>query len=381
MRGVWQCLPRLWFLPLGSLFRLTTYNGISRQADMCMHDTLEQNTQAVLQGTCAAIVTYGNRVSFLKQVLEGVFGAGTGHAVVIDNGTEKSVGAEIARLPEVFGKDRLTIVRLATNTGSAGGFHAAIQAAAAREDTQHIWVLDDDNRPEPDSLTALAKAWRGMGANTQICLSSFREDKTTYKKLFKTCKFHGITKNSFFGFSMQTLLRKQKAKVWQKDGLKCLQMQMSAYGGFWFHKSWIQKVGLPDARLFLYFDDYDFTLRITENGGQIWACQNSVLKDLELSWQVNDSALQHWLREEENFSRTYFSIRNRVYIEKKFVKNKYIYNANIILYFLSKIVFKNKQSVYYHFQHPCLVYRRWKLIAQAIKAGKAADFQTPPPTV
>ncbi|RCL05502.1 glycosyl transferase [Acetobacter pasteurianus] len=378
---MWQCLPRLWFLPLGSLFRLTTYNGISQRADKCMHDTLERNKQTVLQGTCAAIVTYGNRVPFLKQVLEGVFGAGAGSAVVVDNGTEKSVAAEIARLPEIFGTDRLTIVRLPTNTGSAGGFHAAIQAAAARENTQHIWVLDDDNRPEPDSLNALSKAWTGMGANAQICLSSFREDKTTYKKLFKTCKYHGITKNSFFGFSMQTLLRKQKAKVWQKDGLKCLQMQMSAYGGFWFHKSWIQKIGLPDVRLFLYFDDYDFTLRITETGGQIWACQNSVLKDLELSWQVNDSALQHWLREEENFSRTYFSIRNRVYIERKFVKNKYIYDANIILYFLSKIIFKNKQSIYYHFQHPHLVYRRWKLIVQAVKAGKAADFQTPPPMV
>nr|WP_230844571.1 glycosyltransferase [Acetobacter pasteurianus] len=346
-----------------------------------MHDNLEWNEQTILQGTCAAIVTYGNRVHFLKQVLEGVFGAGVGHAIVVDNGTEKSVAAEIASLPEIFGSSQLTIVRLPTNTGSAGGFHAAIQAAAARENTQHVWVLDDDNRPEPASLAALAKAWNGMGADTQICLSSFREDKTTYKKLFKTCKFHGITKNSFFGFSMQTLLRKQKAKIWQKDGLKCLQMQMSAYGGFWFHKSWIQKVGLPDTRLFLYFDDYDFTLRITANGGQIWACQNSVLKDLELSWQVHDSALQHWLREEENFSRTYFSIRNRVYIERGFVKNKYIYDANIILYFLSKIIFKNRQSVYYHLLHPRLVYKRWKLILQAIKAGKAADFQTPPPKV
>ncbi|MGF1277171.1 glycosyltransferase [Acetobacter pasteurianus] len=381
MLGTWQCLPRLWFLPLGSLFRLTTYDGISQRADMCMHDNLEWNEQTVLQGTCAAIVTYGNRVHFLKQVLEGVFGAGAGHAIVVDNGTEKSVAAEIASLSEIFGASQLTIVRLPTNTGSAGGFHAAIQAAAAREDTQHVWVLDDDNRPEPASLTALAKAWNGMGADTQICLSSFREDKTTYKKLFKTSKFHGITKNSFFGFSMQTLLRKQKAKIWQKDGLKCLQMQMSAYGGFWFHKSWIQKVGLPDTRLFLYFDDYDFTLRITANGGQIWACQNSVLKDLELSWQVHDSALQHWLREEENFSRTYFSIRNRVYIERGFVKNKYIYDANIILYFLSKIVFKNRQSIYYHLLHPRLVYKRWKLILQAIKAGKAADFQTPPPKV
>lgn len=103
--------------------------------------------------------------------------------------------------------------------------------------------------------------------------------------------------------------------------------------------------------------------------------------DLELSWQVNDSVLQHWLREEENFSRTYFSIRNRVYIERNFVKNKYIYDANIILYFISKIIFKNRQSIYYHFRHPHLVCRRWKLIAQAIQAGKAADFQTPPPAV
>lgn len=346
-----------------------------------MHENLEWNEQTVPQGTCAAIVTYGSRVHLLTQVLEGVFSAGAGHAVVVDNGTDVNVGAEIARLPEIFGPDRMTIIRLPTNTGSAGGFHAAIQAAALRNSTQHIWVLDDDNKPEPNSLKALSKTWIGMGANPQICLSSFRKDKRTYKKLFKTRKFHGITKNSFFGFSMQTLFRKQKAKIWQKDGLKCLQMQMSAYGGFWFHKSWIQKIGLPDARFFLYFDDYDFTLRITENGGQIWACQNSALKDLELSWQVNESALQHWLCEEEELSRTYFSIRNRVYIERKFVTNKDIYNLNIIFYCLAKIVFKNSQSIFYHFRHPYLAFRRWKLIAQAIKAGKAADFQTPPPVI
>lgn len=332
---------------------------------------VDQPTQ---RQTCAVTVTYGSRLALVQQVVQGALACGAGHVVVVDNGTASSVAAGLAALPARLGADRVSVVRLPENRGSAGGFRAGVEAAAARPETGHIWLLDDDNLPAPDALAVLAKIWRLMGERPEVALVSYRPDKRTYQKLITRDKPNSLLPNSFFGFSVQSPWQKQKVVHWRQDGLACWSMDMAGYGGLWFHKDALQKTGLPDARFYLYFDDYAFTLRLTEGGGKIWLCQQSTLTDLEPSWTDGKAILHPWLQPENGPIRPYFSIRNRIILEKRAVRSHALYRLNRVLFLLIKVFCATPRSVGYHLRHPLRMLRRWHLIRKAIRDGEAERF-------
>ena len=61
---------------------------------------------------------------------------------------------------------------------------------------------------------------------------------------------------------------------------------VAPYGGLFFHKKLIDIIGYPMEDLFLYQDDFEYTYRITKNGGKIYLILNSTVKDLEKVGQV-----------------------------------------------------------------------------------------------
>lgn len=331
--------------------------------------------QALLDGTCAVIVTYGNRLIFLEQVARAAFQSGVGHVVLVDNGTDYVVSEKIKACTVFWGMERATYVRLECNGGSAEGFAVGISVAAQRAQTRHIWTLDDDTVPQTDALTALARTWVLMGEKPSCCLASYRQDKRTYIKLVKSNKPNAIQPNSFFGFSIQDAFQKKSVKIWKEGGLECRSMEMGAYGGLWFHKEWVNRIGLPDSRFFLYFDDYDYTLRITCHGGAVWMCRESVLKDLEQSWTQAASYLHPWLQIEQGVIRPYFSLRNRVYIEKNNINFQSIYYLNMVLFLCIKVACRTPQSILYHVTHPVKMMLRWKFLIGAIRDGLSGNFE------
>jgi GT2 family glycosyltransferase len=73
--------------------------------------------------------------------------------VVVDNGSKPDQWAVLADgLPA-----GVEVVRLAVNTGFAGGMNAGI-AAAARAGAGAVWLVNNDAFPDPDCLTALVAA-------------------------------------------------------------------------------------------------------------------------------------------------------------------------------------------------------------------------------
>lgn len=340
-----------------------------------MASTQAFTEQAILDGTCAVVVTYGHRLAFVEQVLHAAFQAGVGHVVLVDNGTEPAVAASLQTCAATWGAERVSSLRLGHNGGSAEGFAAGIEAAAQRAETRFIWTLDDDTVAQPDTLKALARTWVLMGENPSCCLASFRQDKRTYIKLAEKNKPNVIQPNSFFGFSVQAPFQKKTVAVWQKDGLDCRSMAMGAYGGLWFPKDWVQRIGLPDQRFFLYFDDYDYTLRMTRHGGTLWMCRNSVLRDIEQSWTQTTSPLHPWLLGREGMLRAYFTLRNRVFVEQGSVDCKAIYSLNIVLFLLIKVLCRTPRSVLCHILHPIRMMRRWRVLLGAVQDGLSGNFE------
>jgi len=102
-----------------------------------------------------AVVVTWNRSAMLARILRAI-DAQTSRpdaVVVVDNASTDDTPAVLAGLATELSVP-LEVVRLDRNTGGAGGFHAGLATALAR-DAELFWLMDDDGQPPPDCLSSL----------------------------------------------------------------------------------------------------------------------------------------------------------------------------------------------------------------------------------
>ena len=119
---------------------------------------------ATVDTTCriaAVVVTY-NRASRLRECLNALLSQTRplDEILVIDNASTDETAQMLAN---DFGA-RLTVVRLAENTGGAGGFHEGMRRAYGKGH-DWMWLMDDDAAPREDCL---AKLLDNAGRNTVL---------------------------------------------------------------------------------------------------------------------------------------------------------------------------------------------------------------------
>lgn len=102
-----------------------------------------------------AVVVTWNRVSLLERVLRAVEEQTRrpDAVVVVDNASTDSTPDLLERLGRELAVP-LTVRRLASNTGGAGGFAAGISVALDL-DADLLWLMDDDGVPPPECLAEL----------------------------------------------------------------------------------------------------------------------------------------------------------------------------------------------------------------------------------
>jgi len=138
------------------------------------------------------------------------------------------------------------------------------------------------------------------------------------------------------------------------------------YGGFFFHRRWIETIGLPNEQFFLYGDDYDFTRRIITHGGRIYLCATSEIKDLEVSWNKTRVRSHRLISPESSSVYVYYSTRNRVYFEvSNYVTSNCIYHLNMLSMMTLLLVLGICAD-----KKPLATIKRWKLLWAAVLAGK-----------
>ncbi|MBS1050102.1 glycosyltransferase [Gluconobacter japonicus] len=321
---------------------------------------------------CVVTVTYGQRAHLLDQVLTASFACGVVRAVVVDNGSPADNQAALTALQDKFGTDRLHLVRLEENTGSAGGFHAALAHARTLLDIRFLWILDDDTVPQPSTLSSLENTWRAFGSTDNTALMCFREDRRVYQKALARKTLHGIEPDAFFDFNLAHLWNGGKRRARMEHG--CLELESAAYGGLWLARSWLDRIALPPAHFHLYFDDYAFSLQIPEHGGQIWLCPDSPLRDIETSWQADRKTAHPWLTLATEDRRVFCTIRNRLWIERPRIRRPWLHTVNMVLYFLIKVLGTSLRYMLANIQKtPCFL-RRFHLIWRALQQGRSSPL-------
>ena len=78
-----------------------------------------------MSGVCVVIVTYGNRVHLLKQVMNSCIKNNVSKIIVIDNASQEESASKLSEF-SMANPDKVSVFRMSRNLGSAGGFKRGI---------------------------------------------------------------------------------------------------------------------------------------------------------------------------------------------------------------------------------------------------------------
>ncbi len=291
---------------------------------------------------CVITVTYGKRWSLLRRVLLDGLACQThqiSQVFIVDNGAETDLKTSLQELVLPF---QVEVIGLGHNTGSASGFKSGMEAAL-RTDCNFLWLLDDDNCPEPDALQKLFETRTAQGNNPLHAFASFRTDREKYvRALIGKDKLDPIQHDSFHGFHLGDLLRLARKRIRKPtplppmpSGAVC-QIGYAIYGGLLLGVDLVRKIGLPDESYFLYMDDREFTVRIPLAGGAIFLVSESRVVDLETSWNIKKGVKALPMMDTEMPpDKVYYTNRNQVAFDRKYViRSVPIYLINAAIFFL-----------------------------------------------
>lgn len=280
----------------------------------------------------AVIVTYGNRLHLVQQVIRYLESEpDVHHIVLVDNGSLPPIKREAI----VTTKD-LRLVANARNTGSAAGFCAGLAEACSIDGINYILVLDDDNVCVGDGVASLIDLAGTIEPRRQVIISALRQDRSEYAQLLAMPEREQVVRNSFLGFHVRELYRKLMRRgsahaIAPRYAVR--KIRMAPYGGLLLPASLVATVGLPDPSFVLYSDDHEYTLRLSEAGTPIYLTSKVRIQDLDQSWDQKRKVTNPWIDTKSDGWRIYYSSRNRVFLERKyFVTNWLLYAFNAISY-------------------------------------------------
>ncbi len=277
---------------------------------------------------CGVIVTYGARKSLLYATLQAALGSGIDRAVVVDNGSRWPVRRDLA---EDFA-ERVDVVRLGKNAGSAPGFKAGI-ARALELGAERLLILDDDLALTPQTVERLQRsldhsAARSGFARCAVC--AYRKSAMERMILVEGQGLARAVAPPILRFSIMRLLRGLVAhtrpsltsEMFKAQGptapSETSRVAFAPYGGVFIHRSAVEWIGLPDERFSLYWDDVEWTYRLTARGGSIVIDRGAPLGELEISHPFRKPHISRFhsllLRDAgPGDYRIYYEIRNAIY--------------------------------------------------------------------
>ena len=284
--------------------------------------------------TVLVTLTYGDRLQYLEELLARAFREPEiTRAIVVSN-------ASVAELDQLFRlwPNRVQVIELDSNTGSANGYAVGIEAAL-NTGCDFIWLMDDDNAPTPGSFPLLKQrlidcALRHGADNTAVL--GFRPTHQADVASGVPTRFIAPPRSSYFGFHVRQL----PYKLWRRTPWgrpkprpvqPLLELPFAYYGGLLGHADLFRRIGLPRRDLVLYADDTEYTFRIGALGGHLYLVPEAGLDDLENSWNIKartSNIYETYLLGSSDL-RAYYAARNQAWFDKNlWVTSPLMYRFN-----------------------------------------------------
>jgi GT2 family glycosyltransferase len=194
----------------------------------------------------AAVVVTFNRLEKLKRVVAAIEAQDhrPDRLIVVDNASTDGTGEYLAGLASELDLD---VVSLPENTGGAGGFSAGMSSAYA-SGAEFVWIMDDDCYPRPDALSklvsGLASAVDELGPEVPFACSVVQ----------------------FVDGNICEMNNPETTWDWARlmvKGQNSVMVKSCSFVSVLFPRWVLERYGLPYSEYFIWFDDHEYTLRVT----------------------------------------------------------------------------------------------------------------------
>lgn len=233
----------------------------------------------------AVIVTY-NRLHLLKECIGAVKGQSTapGEIFIINNsstdGTEDWLNQQTG----------LTVIKQ-ENLGSSGGQYTGIKTAFEKG-YEWIWCMDDDTIPQKDALQNLLSAKAIAGTDTGFICSNV---------LWTDGSLHAMNTHAPASLDFYTTVLDQQL----------IELKTCSFVSVLFSAQAIKKVGYPIRDFFVWYDDVEYTYRITSNGFKGYIKLDSIA----CHKTIKNEAVEWSSITKENFVKYKHGIRNFIALQ------------------------------------------------------------------
>lgn len=229
------------------------------------------------------------------------------------------------------------------NLGGAGGFSAGI-TWAYRQGYAWIWCMDDDGYPQSDALEELLKNEPQHRALLN-CAVINKEDKKSF--VWKTGNFKTVHEVS------QPLI----------PGIA------HPFNGTLIHRAIVERVGTPDAQLFLWGDETAYYYRIVkQNGFPVYTVSTSIHYHPPSAFSYKND----W--DFKSAWKMYYYIRNRFHVHKAKCSGRFsalIHYAAFVVAFCGIILVYQKTDKL----------RKLTFMAWPVKDAIQHNFSATPPLI
>jgi len=220
--------------------------------------------------TVAAVVVTFNRLEKLKTVIASI--EAQTHPVqtlfVIDNASTDATAQYLAGLQTTV---PLQVVTMERNTGGAGGFAEGMLHGYA-SGADHVWIMDDDCYPTPTALEALIAGFDGavaeLGGDVPFACSVVEFTDGSI------CEMNNPVPTWDWG----RLLVK---------GQRSVMVTACSFVSVLVPRWAIARYGMPYRDYFIWFDDREYTLRLTRVCPGVQVLDSVVIHDMGDNRGVN----------------------------------------------------------------------------------------------
>lgn len=249
-----------------------------------------------MKKVAAVLVTY-NRVDLLKKCLSQLLIQPTelSKILVIDN--HSSDGTEIYMSKMIKQNHQIIYSRLSNNLGGAGGFAEGIKQAMSL-DVDYFWIMDDDTIPNSDTLSNLLAADEQLQSKWSFLSSNVRWVDN------KAARMNQLTTQKYWSDEIN-------------NGL--VAVKTGTFVSILIKKDDVRRVGLPISEFFIWSDDTEYTIRLSNKITGYFVINSTVTHETKVNLSVD---LVHE-RDKNKIKRYYYSLRNGFYIarrEKKVIR-------------------------------------------------------------
>jgi GT2 family glycosyltransferase len=241
----------------------------------------------------ALIVTF-NRRALLMQALSAIAGQTRppDRILIVDNASTDGT-RDLLQSEGWLQRQDVELLALNDNTGGAGGFSVGLKQAM-ENGADWVWMMDDDAEPHPDALAELMRV-ATMPGNVYGSLA---------------------TSGASTSWAM-TLLETQTKTMLVSDFPACAEVLGLPFLGILVHRELVERIGLPDAGLFIAGDDVEYCARARRAGARIFVAGKSHIEHPQsqpyptrfLFHELTCLALPPWKR--------YYDTRNRILIARR----------------------------------------------------------------